>query len=302
MKKLLIATLVVFGFSGVSFAQDTAVEKSLTAYMCGSSGNINPKNGTIFDASSEMGVEYAQNFANAQWLTVSTTIAICGISEAGLTKQTDGTWKNEHRSWAGITGYGAIKLGFDKYASIAVNSFGRIDLAAFYSLALPANQKVTFKSTLNIYPISSPLYAIGGKNWVAGQATGIGANGSYKHSASPHVIDSFDIRVAYGIKFHPRWDFGSEVRFRMNGAGVAHDEGETGTTVARVKADSGEAFKNSFNIRWNNTISYSDPNGFGAWFQFRYQPERLASSFHKSRIDKISLHGGITYSYDLSIL
>ena len=81
------------------------------------------------------------------------------------------------------------------------------------------------------------------------------------------------------------------MRFRFNGEA-------SGT----AKTDSAEALKNSFSIRWNNTINYTHPtNGLGGYFQLRYQPSNILVKGVDVK-HSVSLHGGISYAFDFSNL
>ena len=289
LKNTFLILAILFATSVVSYAQDTpAVTKNISFYMCGSSGNFNPDAGDMLDSWSEMGVSYSQNFANAQWLTVTATAAICTANSGFLKKPGSDELAGAAPHNLDVTGYGQVYFSFFNYATIGVQTEGRIDIDLKYKVALPANQSLTFRQFMWLHPTGSPFYA------TLANPTGFeddedGNPDPDKPIHTRNVVDHLDYRIVYSVGFHPEWSFSSDLRFRFSG-NVA--KGST------AKADSPQALRESFNIRWNNTISYSNANGLGGYFTFRYQPNKILVKTEHT----ISVLAGISYSYDLSAL
>ena len=286
LKNTFLILAILFATNVVTYAQDTpAVNKSISFYMCGGSGNFNPDAGSMLNSWSEMGVMYSQNFAKAQWLTVTTTAAICTATGGFLTDPATGDAVGAQEENFDVTGYGKVNFSFGKYFALGVETSGRLDFDVKYKVALSANQSLTFRSYMEIHPSGKPLYAKYGDSAMSGIDP---VTGAPNLANTRNVLNHLDFRIVYGVGFHPEWSFDSDMRFRFYG-----DSSGIG-----VKADSAEAMKNSFNIRWNNTINYSNANGFGGYFTFRYQPMNITVDVKHT----IQVLAGISYAYDLSAL
>ncbi|MGL4561151.1 MAG: hypothetical protein ACRCV0_02525, partial [Brevinema sp.] len=243
--KKLVLLMIVLGISNINFGSESEsnITKNLSLYMCGGSGNINPNTQKILNSWAEMGIKYSQNFDKVPWLSVKTTIAICGGSK--------GIHKNE--KFIGtintrvIMGYGKAGLQFSKYGDIELVSDGRIDMGVYYKIKLADGHALKLKSTVELYPFGNSFYII-----------------SHKIN---NILHNYDMRLEYGTKIATEWEFATELRLKFNGK----------TSSTSVKADSAQAFAESFHIRWNNTIAYQNPHNFGGWVQIRYQPKNLAN-------------------------
>ena len=282
LKNSFLILAMLFATNIATHAQNAeGVTKNMSFYICGTTSNINPDAGTVLDANGEVGITFAQNFAGAQWFNIATTMAFC-VGEAGLVKDSTGKFVGSPVAHGQATGaYGKVNLSFGKYFALGFHTIGRLDFDLKYKMALANNQSLTFRAYMEILPTGNSLYAT---------PTGVDPEGNLTGDITRRILNHFDVRLAYAVGFHPEWSYDTDVRFRFNGGSYAGE-----------KADSIEAMKNSFAIRWNQTISYTHAtNGFGAWFTFRYQPDRILV---KGAVDhNVSLHTGITYSYDLSNL
>ena len=289
LKNTFLILAILFATSVVTYSQDTpAVSKSISFYFCGSSGNFNPDAGSMLASWSEMGVNYSQNFANAQWLTVTATAAICTANAGFLKKPGSDEFAGAGEHNLDVTGYGQVYFSFFNYATIGVQTEGRIDIDLKYRVALPANQSLTFRQFMWLHPTGNPFYA------TLANPTGFekDEDGNFDPDKPIHtrnILDHLDYRIVYAVGFHPEWSFSSDLRFRFNG-NVA-----SGSTA---KADSPQALRESFNIRWNNTISYSNANGLGGYLTFRYQPNKILVDVQHT----VQVLAGISYSFDLSAL
>lgn len=273
LKNIFLVLVLLIAVQTTSYTQEQkpSVNKALSVYVCGGSGNINPQAGKLLNLWSELGMNYSQNFANAKWLSVDTTIAIC--TETGsLNTAHNGDTVGSPKASYDIVGYGLVNLNFDKYFTLGVHTTGRMDTALKYKFKFIGNQSFTIKNTYEFYFTGNSLYA---------------TLQTEKGSNTRHIINHMDIRTAYAVAFHPRWAFETEVRFRTKGSASLNG-----------KADSGKALAENFNIRWNNTLAYSDPNGFGGYLQLRYEPTNIITDIKHN----LKLSGGISYSYDLSAL
>ena len=285
LKNSFLILAMLFATNIATHAQNAeGVTKNLSFYICGASGNVNPDTGTVLNSSSETGISFSQNFANAQWFNVSTTLGICTEAGGMLTKPGDaGNFVGSPKEHFYVTGYGKINMSFGKYFAFGINTIGRFDFDVKYKLALADNQGLTFRAYMELLPTGNSFYATPG-NGASENSDGTGSN-----TPTRRILNHFDVRLSYSVGFHPEWSFDTDMRFRFNGGVMS------GSTA---KADSMQAMKESFSIRWNNTINYSNPNGFGGYFQFRYQPDRILVK----TVHNVSLHGGISYAYDLSAL
>ena len=273
LKNIFLALVLLTAVQTISYTQEQtpSVDKALSVYIYGGSGNINPQAGKLLNLWSESGMVYSQNFANAKWLSVDTTIALCTETGSLLTAHNGDTVGSPKASYD-IVGYGLVNLNFDKYFTLGVHITGRMDTALKYKFKFIGNQSFTIKNTYEFYFTGNSLYA---------------TLQTEKGSNTRHIINHMDIRTAYAVAFHPRWAFETEVRFRTKGSASLNG-----------KADSGKALAENFNIRWNNTLAYSDPNGFGGYLQLRYEPTNIITDIKHN----LKLSGGISYSYDLSAL
>ena len=286
LKNSFLTLAILFATSIVTYSQETTgVTKNLSFYMCGGTGNINPDAGAVLGAHGEMGLTFDQNFANAQWLNISTTVAIC-TEAGGLLRDPKNLDKfvGAPDTDDNIVGYGLVNFGFGKHVTVGLHTTGRLDLALQYRLALPANQRLTFKTYMEILPAGNSLYAT--PDNIA--YVGLDDDGKPEFGNTSRILNHLDFRLTYAVAFNPEWTYEMDTRFRFNGASYAGE-----------KADSAEALKNSFSVRWNNTFYYSNPNGFGGYLQFRYQPARILTSNVKHAVHLLA---GISYSYDLSAL
>ncbi|MGL5955261.1 MAG: hypothetical protein ACRC0X_01445 [Brevinema sp.] len=276
LKNIFFVFLVLF-ISTVTYTQEAGtVNKNLTFYICGGTENINPQAGSILGGWSEMGLTFSQNFANVPWFSVATTAAICGEIKP-LLQNTGGDYVGSLSPDFSITGYGKVNLMFDRYFALGFATVGRIDLDLRYRIALSANQRLTLRTYMELFPTGNSWYATLRKDSPLDE----GGN----PLKTRQVLGHMDYRITYYVQFHPEWGYESDVRFRFNG------KAQTGQ-----RADSIQAVRDSFSIRWNNTFYYSNPNGFGSYFQFRYQPNAIALKTKHS----MQLNAGLTYSYDLS--
>lgn len=291
VKKILLALCILSSTASLGFAQSapellledqlikgsSSVSKDLTIYLCGGSGNINPQAGNVLNTWSEMGILYSQNFSNAKWLTLETTIAICGGS-TGITAD-NGKFAGTINT-VDITGYALLGLIFLDYFKVAFKSNGRLDFLAFYNLQLAKQHSLLFEVELDLYPTGNSFYATYGATTKDGLTVNVN-----------NVVDYLGLKLRYSVDMNKYWRFRSEAIFRFHGA-----------KINNAPADSAASFKESFNIRWNNTVYYSDKKGFGGWIRLRYQPKNLYIGAVKPVAHDVSLHGGITYSFDLSKL
>ena len=277
---LLLAML--FATSIVTHAQNAdGVTKSLYMYICGGSNNLNPDAGAILGHFGEAGIGFSQNFANAQWLTVTSTLGICtggaglvkGIDENGDDAWTTGSGTIDETKGSFTDAYLHVDLGFAGYFNFGLHSQGRLEFDARYPILLPANQKIVLSTAFEVRPMEKLLYGKINKDddaWDHGQ-----------------VLGFMKYEFLYSVQFHPEWAYTTDVEFRFNGAGSS-----------TAKNDSMQAIKDSFSIRWNHMISYSNPNGFGGYMNFRYEPTYIL----KDIAHQIKLSAGFSYSYDLSAL
>ena len=278
LKNTFLTLAILFATTLVTYSQETpGVTKSLSMYVCGGSGNINPDAGAILAHFGEAGLVYSQNFANAQWLSVTSTLAICTGGE-GLVKGTkDGedVWVPNGGSPVGkfTDGYLHVEFGFSPYFNLGFHSEGRLDFEGKYSLALPANQKVGFAAYMEVRPMAKLWYESVSSSADNGQMLGL-----------------MKVEVIYGVQFHPEWSYTTDVELRFNGG-----------SKSVAKNDSAQALKESFGIRWNHMIGYSNPNGFGGYMNFRYEPTNILGAIGDT-VHNIKLSAGISYAYDLSAL
>lgn len=288
VKYIVIASMLLLSVSSMSYGQDAdnPVNKSLSFYVCGASGNINPETGKILGSYGEAGIDFSQNFANTPWLSISATLAICtgmnglkkvgdewvGASSGGIANDGDQLGSVNGSSGGILTGgYANVKLNFDRYFTFGFHTQGRFDFDLKYGIVLPANQRLTVRAYYEIYMLGKAFYRT--------------AEDLVNDSPTGSVLSHMDYRLTYHVQFHPEWAYELDTRFRFNGGAD----------------DSLTAVRDSFSIRLNNTLYYSNPNGFGGWMQFRYQPEKILLG-SKNVVHNISLHAGISYSYDLSAL
>lgn len=290
LKNTFLTLAILFATSTVAYTQDQEVTRSLSMYICGGSGNINPEaNGdasVILGHFGEAGLTYSQNFASVQWLTFSSTFGIC-TGGGGLAKGKD---ENGKDVWVKTTdpvgsftdAYLHVDLAFAGYFNLGLHSQGRLEFDARYPIALSANQKIVVSTAFEIRPM--------GKLWYDTPSTTVDTGAMDKGQ----VLGFMKYEFLYSIQFHPEWSYTTDVEFRFHGKGSGEGSG--------VDNDSMEAVKNSFNIRWNHMISYSNPNGFGGYFNFRYEPTNIIEAGGKGRVDNFKLSAGVSYSYDLSAL
>lgn len=265
-KNVFMALAMLLAISNVSYSQEE-VSRSISAYICGSTGNINPSaEGPILGTAAEAGVSFGQNFANATWLSVGTTIAVCTETGGLLSSKDD--YLGASNDSDNFSGYAQFDLGLTEYFTLSFNTTGQMIFDVNYGMSLPANQSISVVANFEINPAGSSFYATV-------------ANGG----STRNILNHMDYRLVYGVGFLPEWSFSTDLRFRFNGSSETE------------KADSLTAVTESFNIRWNNTISYENENGFGGYVQLSYRPSNLANDADVDH--NLQLWGGVSYSYDM---
>ena len=202
---LLLAML--FATSIVTHAQNAdGVTKSLYMYICGGSNNLNPDAGAILGHFGEAGIGFSQNFANAQWLTVTSTLGIC-TGGVGLIKTPDGDWiakppkedasplDPEDPEGSFIGAYLHVDIGFAGYFNFGLHSEGRLEFDARYPILLPANQKIVLSTAFEVRPM--------GKLWYdTGRA--LDDTGAWDHG---QVLGFMKYEFLYSVQFHPEWAY-----------------------------------------------------------------------------------------------
>ena len=162
----------------------------------------------------EAGLNYSQNFANAQWLTITTTLAIC-TGGGGLVKGKDETgkdvWVSSAVSPVGkfTDAYLDVDFGFAGYFNLGLHSEGRLEFDARYPIALPSNQKIAFSTSFEVRPM--------GKLWYDTISSTVDTGATDKGQ----VLGFMKYEFLYKVQFHPEWSYTTDVEFRFNGAGKA---------------------------------------------------------------------------------
>ncbi len=220
-RRITMLAALVLAVNTVSYAQDAETEsspvyKNLGIYICGGTGNINPKSGDtylpVLKNWSEFGVTYSQNVSTAPWLGVNLSLYICTESD-GLIYDEDANRYYAENNAVGqedfVTAIGQVNLAFGKYVSVDFRSTGRVDLNLQYSYSWgdTYKQRIRFRTYLDIHPTGTALY---------GYDNDPDDEGEYDYGnlsqLSTGFINEFQGRVDYTLNFHKNWAFNSEFR------------------------------------------------------------------------------------------
>ncbi len=282
-RRIFILAAAMLAASGVSYAQEdntSNVTKSLTAYVCAWSGNVNPQavtttigdqtftSGNILSTGYEAGFTFAQNFASAEWFSLALTIAVCGATSG--VPVVNGVTEDARNNVEDVTGYAALNLGFSPYFSVDIYANSVIALNPTYSVRFGANnnQRYRIRAILCLSALGGPLYTTlrddtEGSTFVNGD-----------------VVNLLRIRTDYQIQFHKNLNFNTELEIRSSG-------------------DTTEVFRDNLQARWNNTLNWWTDNNLSGYFMFRYNPRNIATDTVSHQIWFLA---GVFYSYDLSSL
>ncbi|MGL5722227.1 MAG: hypothetical protein ACRCY4_07505 [Brevinema sp.] len=244
------------------------VTRVFLAYTDFSSGVINPNDFglNLFSGNEvEFGFIYEQNFARA----ANTKVGVKGYfitTVDVLSSPTNVTGVGSKGIYIKEPSVGIFTSG--KNYRIEVDSMFRFKPSIFYTLNFKQAGRLTFYAGAEICMLGMP-------------------NSMGDSSKEYQHLQLFDMRLSYNVMLTKTLRLGTEVRFRFNGKGGGD-----------VAPDSTQAFVNSFNIRWNNTLTYMK-DGFYLYGQLRYQPERIAHAT-LDPVHKVSLHTGLGFTFNYS--
>ena len=278
MKNIFLSLLTIFAVVGTATAQDAPVNRSLSFYLDGYSGDIAQKSGydaetgqsRLFDGNEiEFGMRYSQNFATVPWLSmwVKTLMIMQSTPKYG-------TGADNMNDYLGNRGYfiGAprvqVGVNFGGYSILALDTRGILANCNFYSVVLPNNAgKLTFLTILEFWAVPNVV------------STGTG---------DTQIMDLFALRADYTIAFAQNWSYTTKLALRFAGGG---------------NEDSAAAFfVDGFNIRWENKVAWNITPSFGLWAQLRYRIDNITHRDQvANKIDhRLMLQGGISYAFDFS--
>lgn len=277
MKKAAIFFLV-FTFTGIK-AHGQEAYKTLTLSIEGNSGVLNKNSGAAYGGPNlvfsghevESSIGYGQNFAKAPWLSLYGAFHFFYSND--WIYAMDGSPRYEQTSGDhSFTGHLRVGINFASYFDVQFRSSGLMLFWAGYTFKLPASQSLTLSAEADIWTFRSAARD--------------------KWSPSQRILDLFEMKVVYGIAISRGWDFASDLAFRF-GTGWNTTDNKTGENY---RYDSAKTFGNSFNIRWDNTFTYSYQS-FAVWGTLRY--DILDISLGKGFVrHNVSLLAGMSYAFN----
>ncbi|MGL6083813.1 MAG: hypothetical protein ACRC4N_15645, partial [Gammaproteobacteria bacterium] len=285
MRKLLVF-VALFAISGVSYAQDAQVNRSLSFYLDATSGHLtqHPDGSSprLFSGNEfEMGVSYSQNFATVPWLSMWVkALVVTGLNPLYVGDGHDAKYLGNDGGvnilpWAQPRAQ--LGLNFGGWAILAVDTRGLIAQEAYYTLNFGNAGALTFIQVLEF--------------WAFPQALGNGDTEKAYFMALERVqvLDLFALNVAYGISFAPGWRYSTTLGFRFPGVDAHKAD----------SADSAKAFGEAFILRWENQVTWSVTDKFYMWTRIRYDILNTANKDIDTE-HQVMLQAGLGYTFDFS--
>ncbi|MGL5955900.1 MAG: hypothetical protein ACRC0X_04765 [Brevinema sp.] len=279
MRKLLVF-VALFAISGVSYAQDAQVNRSLSFYLDSFSGDLTKDlegNPRLFKGNEfEFGMTYSQNFATVPWLSMWVKgLVVTGINPAY--DKDDKYMGNDGSVYILPWAQPRVQLGlnFGGHAILAIDTRGLMAECAYYSLNFGNAGSLTFVQILEFWAFPQ---------FIGDYMKDEDGNLVPRTGRRTTIVDLFALRMDYGISFAPGWRFNTKLAFRFGGDQLD------------LTAD---IFRDSFQIRWENQLVWSVTDKFYMWTQIRYRIDNLANKALKTD-HRVMLQAGLGYSFDFS--
>lgn len=308
MKKILI---LLFLFTSQLHTQEETTQeedpfwRSLDFSIYAHTGRLNKslgngQIGNLFSGNtSEFSLGYSQNFQQVSWLSMWGSIAM-GFS---MDYRYDNAGNIRHNRSYGFD-WATLCVGISvPYFSLAVDSELLIMLSTGYTYKINDINSVRISVATCFYghggqtgPSKPPYGDLGNNN--VGTDLDDGPDND-----DPTMLDYFGIAFSYTGKYHERLSFYSGYSFRFNGC--PQQNWETGN---KYKSDTWDAFVNSFNMRWDNRITYKTPSGLSFWTRVRWYIYPLKNLYlsgvrqvgTRSTTHYVRLDAGFSYSFDFA--
>ncbi len=301
MKKSILALVALVALSTTAYAQDGG-SRSLSVYVCGNTGTLTQANGyekgdelRTFEGNwTEFGLVYEQGFENGLGFDVS-------VIAAG---KVDGSWSDESKDKDGSDQrwkYEGYDIDTLPYAKVGI-SYGIGGFSTYLSLettlltAFGVDYSVDFDSAGSLSVGSEVCFFLAPTDYVYSEKTGYNSDASeYDTKALDSakgvgVLDFFQVYLGYSVGFAEKWGFSTKAGFRFGDDSSAF------------------MFADSFNVRWDNTLSYQATDDLSFYGRVRYQANDIVKKGAEGddgwyKIDgtdhRVSLQAGLTYSFDL---
>ncbi|MGL4367619.1 MAG: hypothetical protein ACRCTQ_05005 [Brevinemataceae bacterium] len=248
---------------------------TLNIYLDSYSGQLNKDAGPVFSGNEfEFGAMYSHNFGTVPWLSIWTkALVVVGNSIAsGANNEFEGILQvPDIYPVAGIGKILAapraqVGLNLGGHSIFAMDTRGLLANENYYTFHLPANQSITLLTVLELWAV--PIYSIARVE-----------EGFFKHQ----VLDLFQLRADYSIRFARDWSFITKLGFRFTDDRNAN------------------LFAKSFAIRWENQLLWSVTKQFYMWTQVRWQIDNLVPLIQGTNpIHGVYLQAGLGYTFDFS--